>query len=84
MDTALILIDVQELFRQRPCWVEAQASAFLDRTNALVEGSRARGIPIVRILHSDGPDETTNRLPPGPVLSGRWRDSWRSKPRRSS
>jgi len=64
MDTALILIDVQESFRQRPYWVEAQASAFLDRTNALVEGSRARGIPIVRILHSDGPDETTNPFAP--------------------
>ena len=60
MNTALILIDVQESFRQRPYWVEAQAQAFLARTNALVEGCTARGVPIVRILHSDGPAAASN------------------------
>ena len=60
MHTALILIDVQESFRQRPYWVEADAQAFLARTNALVDGCGARGIPVVRILHSDGPAEAGN------------------------
>ncbi|MES1162216.1 MAG: isochorismatase family cysteine hydrolase, partial [Rhizobacter sp.] len=60
MNTALILIDVQESFRQRPYWVEAQAQAFLQRTDALIAGSAARGIPIVRILHSDGPAAASN------------------------
>ncbi len=55
MNTALLLIDVQESFRHRPYWVEQQASAFIGRTNALIEGCRTRGIPIVRILHSDDP-----------------------------
>jgi nicotinamidase-related amidase len=60
MNTALILIDVQESFRQRPYWVEAQAQGFLARTNALVAGCAARGVPIVRILHSDGPAAASN------------------------
>ena len=55
MHTALILIDVQESFRQRPYWVEAEARTFLARTNALLDGAAARGIPVVRVLHSDGP-----------------------------
>lgn len=60
MNTALILIDVQESFRQRPYWIEAQTRSFLDRTNALVDGCVAQGIPIVRILHNDGPATVSN------------------------
>ncbi len=60
MNTALILIDVQESFRQRSYWNEAASRAFLGCTNTLVDGCAARGIPIVRILHSDGPAKTSN------------------------
>jgi nicotinamidase-related amidase len=60
MPTSLILIDVQESFRQRPYWVESQAQAFLARTNALIAGCTARAVPIVRILHSDGPAAASN------------------------
>ena len=60
MNTALILIDVQESFRQRPYWVEARAQDFLARTNALIAGCVARLVPIVRILHSDGPAMASN------------------------
>lgn len=60
MNTALILIDVQESFRQRPYWVETAAQPFLDRVNALVAGCVERRIPIVRVLHSDGPAEASN------------------------
>ena len=60
MPTALILIDVQESFRQRPYWVDSQAQPFLVHTNTLIEGCAARGVPIVRILHSDGPAAASN------------------------
>ena len=60
MNTALILIDVQESFRRRPDWVETQAQDFLARTNALIAGCKARGVSIVRILHSDGPAVASN------------------------
>ena len=60
MNTALILIDVQESFRRRPYWAEAQAQDFLARTRALVAGCVKRGVPIVRILHSEGPPVPAN------------------------
>ena len=55
--TALLLIDVQQSFVHRPYWSTADVPAFLDRTNALVAGAAAHGVPIVRILHveDDGP-----------------------------
>lgn len=60
MNTALILIDVQESFRKRPYWVEENAQPFLTECNALVAGCLDRKIPVVRILHSDGPAEASN------------------------
>jgi len=55
MQTALLLIDVQESFPQRPYWSQTGADAFLAHVNALVDGAQARGIPIVRVFHTDGP-----------------------------
>ncbi len=60
MHTALILIDVQESFRQRPYWVEKAAQPFLTECNALVAACIAQKIPVVRIFHSDGPAEPLN------------------------
>ena len=60
MNTALILIDVQESFRQRPYWDAEAAKPFIARVNALVDGCTARSVPIVRILHSDGPAQAAN------------------------
>ncbi|MEO8153727.1 MAG: isochorismatase family protein [Rhizobacter sp.] len=54
MNTALILIDVQQSFRHSPYWSDRELPAFLSHTNALVDGATSRGIPIVRILHMDG------------------------------
>ena len=60
MQTALLLIDVQESFRHRPYWSESGADAFLPHVNALIEGCTERGVPIVRIFHTDGPDRADN------------------------
>lgn len=60
MKTALLVIDVQESFRQRPYWSEADYPAFIERSNALIEGAERLGLPIVRILHSDGPEQADN------------------------
>jgi nicotinamidase-related amidase len=54
MNTALILVDVQQSFRHSPYWSERELPDFLKHTNALVDGCVSRGIPIVRILHVDG------------------------------
>jgi nicotinamidase-related amidase len=58
--TALLLIDVQESFRARPYWSDADAPAFFERTNALLAGAQAAGIPIVQVFHTDGPESVDN------------------------
>jgi len=50
-DTALIVIDVQESFRHRDFWTEASAPAFIARQQALIDGAKAAGIPVVQIFH---------------------------------
>jgi nicotinamidase-related amidase len=56
MNTALLLIDVQESFRHRPYFRADALPPFLARTNALIDGCASRSIPIVRILHADSGD----------------------------
>jgi nicotinamidase-related amidase len=50
-DTALIVVDAQESFRERPYWSDADAPAYLARQQALIDGAKARGIPVVQIFH---------------------------------
>ena len=50
-DTALIVVDAQQSFRQRPYWSDADAPAYLTRQQALIDGAKARGIPVVQIFH---------------------------------
>ncbi|MES2610574.1 MAG: isochorismatase family protein [Pseudomonadota bacterium] len=60
MKTCLIVIDVQESFRQRPYFTANDLPAYLAAQNALIEGSLAQGIPLVRIFHSEGPADASN------------------------
>lgn len=53
MNTALLLIDVQQSFKHRPYWAEADVPAFLARCNALVAGAAAAGVPVVQVFHTD-------------------------------
>lgn len=53
-NTALLVIDVQESFRQRPYWQTDDLPAFTSRLQALIDGAKARGIPVVQIFHVDG------------------------------
>lgn len=52
-DIALLVIDVQESFRQRPYWHEDGVEAYLSRQQVLIDGAQAAGIPVVQILHTD-------------------------------
>jgi nicotinamidase-related amidase len=60
MHTALLVIDVQESFRHRPYWSENGAREFLQHVNTLIDGCTARGVPIVRVFHREGPDTVDN------------------------
>ena len=60
MKTCLFLIDAQESFRHRPYFDPARYAPWLAAQNALIEGCAARGVPIVRVLHADGPEQADN------------------------
>jgi nicotinamidase-related amidase len=50
-DTALLVIDVQESFRQRPYWTDSGATLFFGQVQALIDGAKKNGIPIVQVFH---------------------------------
>ena len=52
-DTALLIIDAQESFRQRASWHEVDSPGYLDRQQALIDGARAHGYRIVQVLHAE-------------------------------
>ncbi len=60
MKTCLVLIDIQESFRHRPYFTERDLPAWLAAQNALIEGARRHGVPVVRIFHVDGPKTAAN------------------------
>jgi nicotinamidase-related amidase len=59
-DTALLLIDVQASFAKREYWEPSALPGFLARSNALIKGCVDAGIRVVRVLHSDGPEQPDN------------------------
>lgn len=56
-DTALVVVDAQESFRHRPYYVEAELAPYLAAQQALIDGAKAAGIPVVQIFHveEEGP-----------------------------
>lgn len=56
--TALIVIDVQQSFRHRPYWDEAELPAFIGNLQTLVYRARRERVPVVQVFHEeegDGP-----------------------------
>ena len=60
MKTCLVVLDAQASFLHRPYSTDRDMPAYLAAQNALIQGAQTAGIPIVRILHTDGPDEAGN------------------------
>src|SRR5690606_29593290 len=53
MNTALLVIDVQESFRQRPLWQTVSNPAIVDQVNRLVDAARRQGDLVVWVLHAE-------------------------------
>jgi nicotinamidase-related amidase len=53
MNRALVVIDVQESFRQRPIWAASSAPDIAERVARLVAASRAAGDLVVWVLHTE-------------------------------
>lgn len=51
VETALLVIDVQESFRHRPYWSESDFSFFIEHLETLIAGAKSRNIPVVQIFH---------------------------------
>ena len=49
--TARIVVDVQESFRHRHYYRDTDVPAFVERLQALVDGAKKAGIPVVQIFH---------------------------------
>src|SRR2546423_12586368 len=58
MNRALIVIDVQESFRQRPLWQAVSNPDIVDRVNRLVSAARAQGDLVVWVLHTEPGSDT--------------------------
>ena len=53
MTTALLVIDVQESFRQRPLWQTASNPDIVTDVRRLVGAARHRGEPVIWVLHTE-------------------------------
>jgi nicotinamidase-related amidase len=51
MTTALLVIDAQASFPERPYWSSDELPRYLTRQNALIAGFAKANLPIVRIFH---------------------------------
>lgn len=51
LQTALLVVDAQESFRHRAHWRDRDVPAFVERLQALADGAKARGVPVVQIFH---------------------------------
>ncbi|MFI5909519.1 cysteine hydrolase family protein [Dactylosporangium sp. NPDC051541] len=53
MRSALLIIDIQESFRQRPSWAAVSNPDIVATVNPLIDDARARGDLIVWVLHTE-------------------------------
>lgn len=60
MKQALIVIDVQESFRQRPYFSADELPAFLESLQSLIERCRSRGAALVQVFHREPGDDPAN------------------------
>ena len=51
VETALLVIDVQESFRHRPYWSDSDVSCFIEHLETLIDGAKSHNIPVVQIFH---------------------------------
>ena len=65
MKQALIVVDVQESFRRRPYFRDAELPRFLRNVQSLIDRCAARGIALVQVFHEEPGDDLDNPFAPG-------------------
>jgi nicotinamidase-related amidase len=64
MKSALIVIDAQQSFRERPYWSDTDAPRFIERLQALIDRCSAQRIPVLQVFHveeDEGPSNPFSR-----------------------
>jgi nicotinamidase-related amidase len=51
--TALLVVDVQQSFQQRPYWREDDVRPFLGHVQKLIDNASASGIPVLQVFHCE-------------------------------
>lgn len=62
--SVLLVIDVQQSFRQRPYWSEEEAPVFFARLQQVVDRAAETGVPVLQVFHTDdgeGPQGSFSR-----------------------
>ena len=60
MKQALVVIDVQESFRQRPYFRAEELPEFLRNVQSLIDRAAQRGIAVVQVFHREPGDDAAN------------------------
>ena len=60
MKQALIVVDVQESFRQRPYFRDEELPRFLRNVQSLIDRCAARGIALLQVFHEEPGDDPGN------------------------
>ena len=50
MKQALIVIDVQDSFRQRPFWDETEYPAFVAQIQRLIDAATSQSVPVLQVF----------------------------------
>ena len=53
MKTALLVIDVQQSFQQRPYWRDHDVEPFLNRVQNLIDRCQTAGVPVLQVFHQE-------------------------------
>ncbi len=51
VETALLVVDVQESFRHKPYWSNSDVSLFSGHLQSLIDDAKSHNIPVVQIFH---------------------------------
>ena len=60
MKQALIVIDVQDSFRQRPFWDETEYPAFVAQIQRLIDAATSQSVPVLQVFHTSVSDDPAN------------------------
>jgi nicotinamidase-related amidase len=54
VNTALIVVDVQQSFEHRPYWRTDAVGPFVARVQHLIDRARERNVPVLQVFHEEG------------------------------